>query len=66
MNISFNGEPKHVPDRYTLSQLLDSEDLTESRIAVEINGEIVPRSEHGSYRLHTGDRIEVVHAVGGG
>ena len=36
------------------------------RIAVEVNGEIVPRSRYGEHELKPGDRIEIVHAVGGG
>jgi len=36
------------------------------RYAVEVNGEIVPRSAHGAHRLSDGDRVEVVQAIGGG
>jgi sulfur carrier protein len=50
----------------TVLQLLQAEGLGERRVAVEINGEIVPRSRHGEHALGEGDRIEIVHALGGG
>ena len=50
----------------TLAALLESEGLAGRRIAVEVNGEIVPRGRHGEHMLHEGDRIEIVHALGGG
>jgi sulfur carrier protein len=50
----------------TLAALLEAEGLAGRRIAVEVNGEIVPRGQHGGLVLHEGDRIEIVHALGGG
>lgn len=49
-----------------LTELLAEMDLVGKRIAIEINQEIIPRSEHSSYQLNSGDRVEVVQAIGGG
>ncbi len=66
MNITLNGEPRVLAEPTTVVDLLQSEGLAERRVAVELNGEIVPRSEHAGRALADGDRIEVVHALGGG
>jgi sulfur carrier protein len=61
-----NGEPRRFPAPLTVAQLVQSLDLGGRRIAVEKNGEIVPRSQHADTPLADGDRLEVVVAVGGG
>jgi len=66
MDIQLNGEPVALPDRTTLAALLKSRQLAQRRVAVEINGEIVPRSRHGERVLAPGDKVEIVHALGGG
>ena len=66
MDILLNGEPLPLPERTTLATLLQTQHLAERRVAVEINGEIVPRSRHGEHELQAGDRVEIVHALGGG
>jgi len=66
MHITLNGEPREVADAYTVKQLLDDMDLGGKRIALEINLEIVPRSQHGTWVLQAGDKVEVVQAIGGG
>ena len=66
MDIQLNGEPVAVPDHTTLAALLEAQQLARRRVAVEINGEIVPRSRHGEHVLVPGDRVEIVHALGGG
>ncbi len=66
MDILLNGEPLSLPAATTLAELLQSQHLAERRVAVEINGEIVPRSRHTVHALHDNDRIEIVHALGGG
>ena len=66
MKIELNGQPRELAAGTTLSSLLDGEGLAERRVAVEVNGEIVPRSLHGSHALGEGDRVEIVHALGGG
>jgi sulfur carrier protein len=66
MDIIVNGEQRQVPDIYTAAQLVEAMGLGDQRIAMEVNLEIVPRSTYSSHALQPGDRIEVVHAVGGG
>lgn len=66
MDIRLNGEPRSLPHPIALDQLLADEGLAGRRVAVEINGEIVPRSRHAEHLLAEGDVIEIVHALGGG
>ena len=66
MEIIVNGEQRQVPDTYTAAQLVEAMGLSGQRVAMEVNLEIVPRSTYASHVLQPGDRIEVVHAVGGG
>ena len=66
MEIQLNGQARHLPAGSTLTKLLAGEGLAERRVAVEVNGEIVPRSQHPTHALEQGDRIEIVHALGGG
>lgn len=66
MDIVLNGEPRSLASAATVQDLLRSEGLGERRVAVEVNGEIVPRSRHGEHALASGDRVEIVHALGGG
>ncbi|WP_018076255.1 sulfur carrier protein ThiS [Thiobacillus denitrificans] len=66
IELVINGEPRAFPAPLTLSQLIASLDLLGKRIAIEKNGEIVPRSQHADTRLASGDRLEIVVAVGGG
>jgi sulfur carrier protein len=65
-SIVVNGEPRPLPAPATISALLVELGLAGRRIAVERNGEIVPRSLHESEALRAGDRLEIVVAVGGG
>ncbi|MDO4709446.1 MAG: sulfur carrier protein ThiS [Pseudomonadota bacterium] len=66
MNIQLNGEARQFQAPLTLHQLLQAEGLGERRVAVEVNGEIIPRSQHAGHALQDGDVVEVVHALGGG
>ncbi len=66
MDIVLNGQLRQIAAPTTVAQLLQLEGLTERRVAVEVNGEIVPRSQHDARPLAPGDRIEIVHALGGG
>lgn len=66
IRILVNGAPREFAAAPTVSQFLDELQLTGQRLAVERNGEIVPRSRFADLRLAEGDRIEVVVAVGGG
>ena len=66
MQIQLNGETRHIESDATITPLLEAEDLAQRRVAVEVNGEIVPRGRHAEHRLHDGDKVEIVHALGGG
>ena len=66
IRVTLNGAAREFPAPLTFSQLLDELSLAGRRLAVERNGEIVPRSTYTDTRLADGDRIEVVIAVGGG
>ena len=66
MEIQLNGQRRIIDADSSLSDLLRTEGLAERRVAVEVNGEIVPRGLHPSQRLQAGDRVEIVHALGGG
>ncbi|CAG0932085.1 MAG: hypothetical protein EFKGCFLK_02130 [Rhodocyclaceae bacterium] len=66
MEISVNGERRSVADALSVAELLRGMGLEGKRLAVERNGEIVPKSAHAAAQLAEGDRIEIVVAVGGG
>ena len=66
MDITLNGETRSLPGATTIQQLLEASELAGRRVAVEVNGAIVPRSSHASHMLCQGDRVEIVHALGGG
>ncbi|WP_158984594.1 sulfur carrier protein ThiS [Lysobacter panacisoli] len=66
MDIVLNGEPRAIAANTTVAQLLQAEGLGERRVAVEVNNQIVPRSRHVEHPLVEGDRVEIVHALGGG
>lgn len=66
MQLTVNGDVLDLPEHATLSTLIEQLALTGKRIAIEVNQEIVPRSQHDDYVLSEGDQIEVVHAIGGG
>jgi sulfur carrier protein len=66
MQIVVNGEPHEAPELSSVATLLAQLRLLEQRLAVELNGEIVPRSVWAEQRLNAADRIEIVRAIGGG
>ncbi len=66
MQITVNGETREVAEDLLLSDLIAELSLEGSRYAVEVNEELVPRSEHNRHRLQPGDRVEIVQAIGGG
>lgn len=61
-----NGAPRGLDRPVSVVQLLAAEGLADRRVAVEVNGRIVPRSLHATQAIHPGDRVEIVHALGGG
>ncbi|HEY0296861.1 MAG TPA: sulfur carrier protein ThiS [Bordetella sp.] len=66
MQITLNGAPRELPPGLAVTGLLDTLGYTGKRVAVERNGEIVPKSRHADTALQDGDQIEIVVAVGGG
>lgn len=66
MEICINGENVKLVDGMTIYDLLETRGLIGKRLAVERNGEIVPKGMHPQTELHDGDRVEIVVAVGGG
>ena len=66
MDILLNGKPRQLAGPITVLQLLQADELDARRVAVELNEEIVPRSQHQAKQLQPGDRVEIVHAIGGG
>lgn len=66
MYIQLNGETLELPEGASVADLIERLELTGRRVAVERNLDIVPRSQYASTALADGDRLEVVHAIGGG
>jgi sulfur carrier protein len=66
MQILVNGEARSVPADLRLPMLIEQLRLGERRLAVELNGAIVPRSAWTNTALNEGDQLEIVHAIGGG
>ncbi|MGD2019440.1 MAG: sulfur carrier protein ThiS [Thiohalocapsa sp.] len=66
MRITVNGEAQDIPEHFHMSALIERLGLAGRRIAVEVNQELVPRSRFDAHRLCDGDRVEIIHAVGGG
>jgi len=66
MQIEVNGKPREVPDGASVADLLAELELDERLVVVELNREIVRRNERSDVGLQAGDRIEIVHFVGGG
>lgn len=66
MKIYLNGEAREVPDNFTAAMLVESLGLSGRRIAMEVNLEILPRGDYDNHALKAGDKVEIVHAIGGG
>lgn len=66
MQLRINGEVRSVEGAGTVAELIEQLGLGGRRIAVELNEQIVPRTRHVETPLGEGDRIEIVHAIGGG
>lgn len=65
IRITVNGREQTLPGVVTLAALLEKE-ARDRKVAVEVNRRIIPHSEHAGFVLSEGDRVEIVHAVGGG
>ncbi|WP_341744061.1 sulfur carrier protein ThiS [Azonexus hydrophilus] len=66
LELKINGENRQFPDPLTVAGLIEQLGYAGKRIAVERNGEIVPKSQHAATPLASGDQLEIVVAVGGG
>jgi sulfur carrier protein len=67
MQIHVNGNPRQFQQsQLTIAELVNLLEVAGKRIAIERNGEIVPRSQFAEVRLNEGDKLEIVGAVGGG
>ncbi|WP_227815314.1 sulfur carrier protein ThiS [Nitrogeniibacter aestuarii] len=66
ISLVINGQTETVDGPLTVADLLEAKGLTGKRLAVERNGDIVPRGQHADTALENGDRLEIVVAVGGG
>ena len=66
MHVTVNGEGREVPESTTVRGLIELYELTDGPVAVERNGEVVPRAAHLTTSLAEGDVVEIVHFVGGG
>ena len=66
MQVYINGQATQVQSLCNMNDLIAQLDLTGKRIAVERNGDIIPKSTYGNTLLSEGDRLEIVVAVGGG
>ena len=66
MQVMLNGVAAEIRDNSSVAELLDQLQIGRERVAVEVNLDIVPKAAHDSHLLSAGDRIEIVHFVGGG
>lgn len=66
MNIIINGESQKVTDGCTAAELVNLLQMQNDKIAMEVNLEIVPRSQYPDFRFNEGDKVEIVRAIGGG
>jgi sulfur carrier protein len=66
MDITLNGETRQIESQTTVLALLETLGYVGKRVAVEKNGEIVPKSQHAATLLKQNDKLEIVVAVGGG
>jgi sulfur carrier protein len=66
LEVIINGDSRQFARALAVTELLDELALAGKRVAIERNGEIVPRSRYAETRLANGDQLEIVVAVGGG
>ncbi len=66
MELIVNREAFRLSDEKTLRELLEELQIDPKRVVVEINLSIVRKSEYPTFRLHDGDKVEIVNFVGGG
>lgn len=66
MQIKLNGQMTEVDENTSLTLLLETLGMLDRRVAIEVNQQVIPRSEHISFILSSNDNVEIIQAVGGG
>lgn len=66
IEVTINGEVQQLPANLSLGQWLADQGLGNRRLAVELNRQVIPRSQFPTLYLQSGDNLEIVHAIGGG
>jgi sulfur carrier protein len=66
ISVVLNGQTRQLNDCTTIADLLVLLELQQKRVAIEVNKELVPRSQHTTYCIKANDTVEIVHAIGGG
>ena len=66
MSILLNNKTETFYDGLTIQNLLENKNIKEKYFAVEVNEKIIPKSDHKTYMIRDGDRIEIITAIGGG
>ncbi|NIQ02811.1 MAG: sulfur carrier protein ThiS [Nitrospinaceae bacterium] len=66
MKLIINGKEQEARSSRTIAELMQELEITAPNFAVALNGQVIPRSQHDSTEVREGDKIEIVHAVGGG
>jgi len=66
MKIILNGSELMLAANSTLQDLIESQGLSGKRLAAEVNLNIIPKAEHAGFLLNDQDKVEIVHAIGGG
>jgi len=66
IKITLNGENKSIKEDSNADELLELLEITSKRLAIEVNENILPRSQFQTYRFKANDKVEIVHAIGGG
>lgn len=66
IEIILNGQPHQLNESISISNLLSQLELQNKRLAVELNNELIPKGQHATHYIKAGDKLEIVHAIGGG
>ncbi|CAN1597765.1 ThiS Sulfur transfer protein involved in thiamine biosynthesis [Candidatus Pelagibacterales bacterium] len=66
IQIILNGKPHNIKEKTNIISLLEALSLSEKKVAIEINEEVLPRDNYAKKILSDKDRVEIVHFIGGG
>ena len=64
--IQLNGNPYEINNRTNLNELLNKLKIKKNKVAIEVNGEIIEKNKYPTLTLNKGDKVEIVHFIGGG